>query len=70
MNAKEMVVWIVGLLLLASVVASPVACTMRRHQAVADAIKAGADPMEAKCAIEGATEQNPQCALVAARTRK
>lgn len=52
MNAKEMILWAVGMVLFATVLCSPVACTMRRHQLVADAIAGGADPIAAKCAIE------------------
>jgi len=37
---------IAGLVLL-----SPVACTMRQNELVAEAIKNGADPIAAKCAL-------------------
>jgi hypothetical protein len=70
MDAKEMIVWIVGLVLAAMVVASPVACTMRRHQVVAEAIRNGADPIDAKCAVEGDIERSPMCILAATRVKK
>lgn len=67
MNGKEMCVWIFGLSLLAMVLISPVACTMRRHAVISEAIRNGADPTEAKCAIEQDTESTPACVLAAAR---
>lgn len=67
MNCKEMAIWALGLMLLAGVAVSPVACTMQRHALVADAIKSGADPISVKCAIEGDTEHSPMCASRAAR---
>lgn len=51
------------------VLVSPVACTMRRHQLVADAIQAGADPLGVKCSIEEGAEREPLCALYAARAK-
>lgn len=57
-----------GMVLIAVVLMSPVACTMSRHTKIADAIKAGADPMETKCAVEGATgHPDPLCLAVATR---
>lgn len=56
-----MVVTMFGFLLLAVVVASPVACTMHRQRLVAEAIAGGADPIAAKCAIEGETEDRAVC---------
>jgi hypothetical protein len=56
MDVRTMVVWIVALVLVAAVVCSPVACTMRRHQIIADAIASGTDPIEAKCAIESSDD--------------
>lgn len=53
MDTKTMFVWIVGLLLVALLIAAPVACTMNRQSLIANAIKNGADPLAAKCAIEG-----------------
>lgn len=38
--------------LIATVALSPAACTMHRHSEIAGAIKAGVDPILAKCAIE------------------
>ncbi len=35
----------------AAVLTSPVACTMHRNAKLSDAIKAGADPIEARCAV-------------------
>lgn len=67
MTSKEMTVWIVGLLLTALVIVAPVACTMRRQEVVAAAIKAGADPIAAKCAIEADVSQSPMCVLAAGR---
>jgi len=43
---------------------------MRRHQQIAEAVKAGADPMEAKCAIEGENTHTPACIVIATRARK
>jgi hypothetical protein len=42
-----------AILCITAVLLSPVACTANRHRVIADAIKAGADPMATKCAVEG-----------------
>lgn len=67
MTTKEMAVWIVALLLAAVVLIAPVACTMRRQEVVAEAIRNGADPIAAKCAIEADVSQTPVCILAAGR---
>lgn len=67
MSSREMAVWIVALVLAALVVASPVACTMRRQEVVAEAIRNGADPIAAKCAIEADTSISPMCVIAASR---
>lgn len=68
MDRNETITWCVGMLLGALVLSSPAACTANRHNQIAHAIEAGADPLEAKCAIEGDNSQNAVCiALAAAR---
>lgn len=69
-HERNEIVWVVALLLGAAVLLSPAACTMRRHQQIAEAVKAGADPMEAKCAIEGENTHTPACIVIATRARK
>lgn len=54
-----------GMLLIAAVVASPVACTMSRHEKITRAIEAGADPLAAKCAIESENGSSALCMAVA-----
>jgi hypothetical protein len=49
---NEQTVAVIGILCAFLLALSPVACTMNRHRLIAEAIKAGADPLEAKCAIE------------------
>jgi hypothetical protein len=61
MDTRTMVVQVIGMLLLAVVVCSPVACTMNRHRLVAEAIKGGADPLAAKCAIETTNTTDSLC---------
>lgn len=68
MTWKEMVVWIFCLLMLAVFLTSPVTCTMHRHRLIAKAIEGGADPIEAKCAIESDILESAVC-VTAARTR-
>lgn len=67
MTSKEMTVWIVALILGATVIASPVACTMRRQEVVAEAIRNGADPISAKCAIEADMSISPMCVIAASK---
>lgn len=67
MSASDAVVTSIGLVLLAAVLTSPVACTMRRHVVVAQVIKDGADPIAAKCAIEAGADQSPMCVARAMR---
>jgi hypothetical protein len=69
MDAKTMTVWIVGLGLLAMVLLSPAACTMNRQRMVAEAIRSGADPTAAKCAIEADSGHSPACVLVAMKPK-
>lgn len=66
MNVKEMAVWIIGIVLGASVLLSPAACTMNRHRLVAEAIEKGADPTAVKCAMESDVGHTPQCVLATA----
>lgn len=63
MDGKTMVVAIVAVALLAALVGSPVACTMHRQRLIAEAIKNGADPISAKCAIES-TEDSGRSSLL------
>lgn len=69
MDGKELTAWIFGSLMAAVIVTAPVACTVNRHKVVAEAIKGGADPTEAKCAIEADTGQTPACIIAAMRSR-
>lgn len=66
MTNKAMVVWLVGILMGGTVLLSPVACTIQRQTTVAAAIKGGADPIAAKCAIESNTAYEPMCIMRAA----
>lgn len=70
MTYQEMTVWIVGLLLAAMVLCAPAACTANRHTQIAEAIKAGADPTAAKCAIESDTASKPVCIIAAMRSKQ
>lgn len=67
MDAKETFTACLGMVLAAGVLLSPAACVANRHNQITKAIEAGADPLEAKCAIEGETEQTPVCILAASR---
>lgn len=65
-NLRDTILWSLGMTLLAGVLCTAAACTAHRHAQITKAIEAGADPMEAKCAIEGYSEDIP-CILLAAR---
>jgi hypothetical protein len=65
MDTRTMIVWLACAVLAATVVCSPVACTISRQWATAEAIKAGADPISAKCAIEADTGQTAMCIVKA-----
>lgn len=67
MNTQEMFATCFGLVLSAAVLLSPAACTANRHNQIAKAIEAGADPIEAKCAIEGESGRDPVCIVAAAK---
>jgi hypothetical protein len=58
MNYREFCVWLFAVACLTLVILSPVACTMKRHERIADAIKSGVDPIAVRCAIEGETQDN------------
>lgn len=63
MDTKEMIVWIIGLVLGFAFVCMPIACTMQGQHLVAEAIKNGADPIAAKCAIvsDGENRSSSMC---------
>lgn len=67
MNGKEMTVALVALLLVIGLLASPVACTINKQQLIAEAIKGGADPIEAKCAIEDTGDSSRSSVLCMAK---
>lgn len=67
MSKPELAAAIVGMVLLALVMASPVACTVNRQALVAKAIEGGAGPIAAKCAIEGEMGREPVCIAAAMR---
>ncbi|WP_159913051.1 hypothetical protein [Pantoea sp. 18069] len=64
---KDAIVTVVGFLVLAAAVMSPVACTMNRHALMAEAIRGGADPIAVKCAIEADMGMSPMCVVKASR---
>ena len=70
MDTKEMIVWVVCALLIAALVGSPVACTMNRQHLIAEAIKNGADPIAAKCAIESTEDSSRSSVLCMAKALK
>lgn len=47
--------------LLGILIGVPAACTAHRHKMIAEVIKSGADPIAAKCAIEGDVERTALC---------
>lgn len=65
-----MTVWILALLLLAALLASPVACTMNRQRLIAEAIKDGKDPIAVKCAIESTEDSSRSSVLCMATALK
>lgn len=67
MDMREMVVWVLAVLVVGAVLLSPAACTMNRQNKIAEAINGGADPIEAKCAIEAEDRPSPMCILKVAR---
>jgi hypothetical protein len=59
-----------ALLMFALLVGAPVGCTMHRHYRIEQAIQHGADPIAAKCAIEGDNRDDAICvAYVASHGR-
>lgn len=68
-SAGELAVWVLAILCATVVLLSPLACTASRHRAVAEAIKAGADPIAAKCAIEGDNRHDPVCMAYVTRPK-
>lgn len=67
MSRNETITTCFGLLLAAFVLCSPAACSINRQNRIAEAIKAGADPTEAKCAIEADMGNMPACVLAASK---
>jgi len=67
MDTKTMIVWVTAIIAAFALLLSPVACTMNRQHLVAEAIKNGADPISAKCAIEAASGDNRTSSLCLAK---
>ena len=67
MDTKTMVVWIAAIAAVFALLCSPVTCTLNRQHLVAEAIKNGADPIAAKCAIEGDSGDNRTSSLCLAK---
>lgn len=67
MSKTDAFVATLAIVLGAAVLLAPVACTINRHRIVAQAIKDGADPTAAKCAIEADLSQTPACILISVR---
>ena len=63
MDTRSLILWAFVAGLIAALIATPVACTMHRQRLIAEAIKAGADPLAAKCAIEGDSGDSRTTAL-------
>lgn len=70
MDGKECFATCLGLVLLATVLLSPAACTANRHNQIRAAIEAGADPLEAKCAIESQGGPSDLCTIVATKKQE
>lgn len=51
MDTRTTAVWITAIAALLTLLLSPVACTMHRNRMIAEIVKNGADPIEAKCAL-------------------
>jgi hypothetical protein len=66
MDYKTMFTYIVAILAGVTILISPVQCTMNRQELIAKAIKEGADPIAAKCAIESDTG-SPICLVKASQ---
>ena len=69
MNKYQMFTTMFCALLAAIVVVTPVGCTMNRHNQIAEAIKAGGDPIAVKCAIESDNQNNAMCIVAASGQR-
>lgn len=69
MDTRQALVTAFGLLLLAAIVFSPVACTMRRHALIAEAIQGGADPIAVRCAIDPNDMRDAICMAAAMRSK-
>jgi hypothetical protein len=67
MDTRSMVVAIAAILAGLVVLLGPVACTMRRHAVIAEAIKAGSDPIATRCAMESDVLHTPVCVIAAQR---
>lgn len=67
-NLYDAVLSALAICAVAALLGSPVACTMHRDAKVTEAIKAGADPIEARCAVTDDL-RDPVC-MVRAMTKK
>jgi hypothetical protein len=49
---------------------SPVACQVHRDHAIAEALKAGADPIGVRCALADSSAATPYCAIYVHKPNK
>lgn len=65
-------VWLalMAVLFISAVVGPITSCKMQRDRLVAEAIAAGTDPIQARCAFYGKTQNSAACELSAAAGRK
>lgn len=69
-DIREITIFYFCALCVTAVLVSPAACTMHENQQIADAIKAGADPLEAKCAIGSMQGNNHVCTVIATKKER
>ena len=70
MSKTDAIVAVLAIVLCAAVLMSPVACTIHRQRIIAQAIKDGADPTAAKCALEADSGTMPTCVIAAGKARE
>ena len=65
MSTKETILCLIGMLLVFSLLVSPVACTMHENMLLAKAVAEGVDPIVFKCATRENKLISPTCVVKA-----
>ena len=66
-NNKITTIGMIALSALVVIIALPTACTVKTNKQVVEMVQAGADPLDAACAIKGGDDQGDRYCIAASQ---